>query len=887
MSPQAGSRLGPYELVAPIGAGGMGEVWRGRDTRLDRSVAVKILPASVAQDEQFRIRFEREAKAISSLNHPHICTLFDVGHEDDSHFLVMELLEGESLADRLQKGPLPLDQVVKFGAQVADALEGAHRQGIVHRDLKPGNVMLTKTGAKLLDFGLARTGAGVAGLSGSTELPTEARPLTSAGTVLGTFQYMAPEQLEGAEADARTDIFALGALLYEMATGRRAFEGKSRTSLIAAILSTQPPPISTVQPVMPPALDHVVRRCLEKDPDDRWQSAHDVASELRWIADAGSQAGVPASVTLRRRSRERLAWSLAAVFALTAAAGLTWSSRLRATLREAQRPLRAELVAPPDIRMAFVSQGALALSPDGQHVAFVAAAEPKTSLAVRDLGTGETKRLPGTDDATFPFWSPDGRWLGFFADGHLKKMEAAGGPVQVLCDAHAGRGGTWSPEGTIVFAPDISGPLARVSAGGGTPSAVTSTSAPNTTHRNPWFLPDGRHFLFTARDTSAALVGSVAVSSLDGGEPQRLLERGSNPQYADGFLFTVVGGNLLAQRFDPSRQVLEGQPVPLADAIAYYNPRDLANFSVSSAGLLAYRQIQFRRTQLAWLDRSGKELSRVGEPSYYASLNLLGRGRRLAAVRCDSGGSDADIWVVDLESSQTTRSTFLSAPGDLFGALSPDGAQLAVSAAAIGARAGATLWVQPTSGNGSPKPLQKEGTFTVAQWSADGATLVGATQEAETGWDVAYVKLDDPSRPIHFTSSRFDESEPALSPDDRWIAYQSNETGRYEIFVSDFPRGARKWQVSRAGGESATWRSDGRELYFHGPDGAMAVTVAERSGALEIGTPAPLPFSPQTFRLDSGVLSPDGKRFLVQRYDSEPVVEPIRLIRSWRRLVEK
>src|SRR3990172_2932435 len=311
MAITAGSRLGPYELVAPLGAGGMGEVWRGRDTRLDREVAIKIVAWEFAKDDLFRARFAREAKTISSLNHPHICTLFDVGHEGDAHFLVMELLEGESLVDRLQRSPLPLDQVVKFGAQVADALEAAHKQGIVHRDLKPGNVMLTKTGAKLLDFGLARSAAGI-GLSTSTELPTEAKPLTTAGTILGTFQYMAPEQFEGVEADPRTDIFALGALLYEMATARRAFEGKSKTSLIAAILSTQPPPISSVQPVMPPALAHVGRKCLEKDPDDGWQSAHGVASELRWIGDAGSQAGVPTTLSLRRRSRERLAWLLVA-----------------------------------------------------------------------------------------------------------------------------------------------------------------------------------------------------------------------------------------------------------------------------------------------------------------------------------------------------------------------------------------------------------------------------------------------------------------------------------------------------------------------------------------------------------------------------------------------
>jgi eukaryotic-like serine/threonine-protein kinase len=884
---QAGSKLGPYELVAPIGAGGMGEVWRGRDTRLDRSVAVKILPAAFAQDEQLRVRFEREAKAISSLNHPHICTLFDVGHEGETHFLVMELLEGESLADRLQKDPLSLDQVVKFGAQIADALEGAHKQGIVHRDLKPGNVMLTKTGAKLLDFGLARTGAAVAGLSGSTELPTEARPLTTAGTVLGTFQYMAPEQLEGTEADARTDIFGLGALLYEMATGRRAFEGKSRTSLIAAILSTQPPPISSVQPVMPPALDHVVRKCLEKDPDDRWQSAHDVASELRWIAEAGSQAGVPATLSLRRRSRERLAWILAAAFATATVAGFAWALRLRTEVREGERPFRTEIVPPPDIRLASVVGGAMALAPDGERLVFVVGDDAKPYLALRDLGSGETKRLAGTDDATFPFWSPDSRWLAFFAEGHLKKVEATGGPVQVLCDAHAGRGGTWSPEGTIVFAPDITGPLAKVSAGGGTPTPVTHTSDPSSTHRNPFFLPDGRHFLFTTRETSSAPFAAVAMGSVEGGEPRVLLEKGSNPQYADGFLFTVIGGNLVAQPFDAARQALERQPMPIADAIDYWNPRDLANFSVSQAGLLAYRQLRLRRTRLVWLDRSGKQLSTVGEPSYYAALSILGSGRALAVVRSDSAGNDTDIWVLDLQSSQMTRATYLSAPGEIFAAVSPDGARLAVSTASVGGRGGATLWVQPTSGSGSPEPLQKEGTFSVSQWSADGATLIGTTQETETGFDVAYVKLDDPSRAVHFTTSRFDESAPALSADGRWIAYQSNETGRDEIFLSDFPKGARKWQVSRSGGDFPTWRGDGRELYFHGPNGAMAVAITDRSGALEPGVPEPLPFSPQIFRLDFGVLSPDGKRFLVERYDSEAVQEPIRLIRSWRRLVEK
>ena len=888
MSPQAGSRLGPYELTTPIGAGGMGEVWRGKDTRLDRSVAVKILPAGFAQDDERLVRFEREAKTISSLNHPHICTLFDVGHEGDSRFLVMELLEGESLADRLQKGPLPLDQVIKFGAQVADALDAAHKQGIVHRDLKPGNVMLTKSGAKLLDFGLARSGAGLGGVSGSTALPTEARPLTSVGTVLGTFQYMAPEQLEGSEADARTDIFALGALLYEMATARRAFEGKSKTSLIAAILSTQPPPISSVQPVMPPALDHVVRKCLEKDPDDRWQSAHDVASELRWIGEAGSQAGVPTTLALRRRSRERLAWVLAAGFAAVAVAGLAWALKLRETVRQADQPFRAELVSPPEIRSAPVVAGALALSPDGRHLAFVAVGEAQVSLAVRELASGETKRLAGTDGATFPFWSPDSHWLAFFSEGRLKKIEAAGGPVQVVCEARSGRGGSWSTGGAIVFAPDIRGPLLKVPAGGGTPTPVTQSGAGDLTHRNPWFLPDGKHFLFTTRESLSARFGSIAVASLDGGPAKVVLERGSNPQYSDGFLLTVIDGNLVAQRFDASRQLLEGEAFPIAGGIEYYAPRELASFSVSGSGLVAYRRARLRQARPVWLDRGGKEIAPAGESAYYASLDMSGDGRTLAAVRSDASGVNSDVWTLDLQRSQATRSTFVSAPGgEMFAALSRDGLRLAVRASDGGSAARATLWIQPTSGSSSPKPLLEKTSFTPTGWSPDGALLVGATQETGTGFDIGYLSLADPSKLVGVITSRYTERDPALSPNGSWIAYMSNETGRNEIFVCGFPQGSSKWQVSSSGGSDAAWRSDGRELYFTGPDAAMAVGVSERAGALEFGTPERLPFSQDAFDLGLGVRSADGKRFLVLRYDSEAFTEPIRLIRSWRKLVEK
>jgi Tol biopolymer transport system component len=681
-----------------------------------------------------------------------------------------------------------------------------------------------------------------------------------------------------------------------MATARRAFEGKSKTSLIAAILASQPPPISSVQPVMPPALDHVVKKCLEKDPDDRWQSAHDVASELRWIGEAGSQAGVPTTLSVRRRSRERLAWALCLALAAASIGGLGWALRLRGALHEASRVLRLEVVPPPETPLAAVVSGALALSPDGRQMALVAASDPQTSLAVRDLATGETKRLAGTDGATFPFWSPDSRWVAFFAEGRLRKVEAAGGPVQTVCEVHAGRGGTWGPDGTIVFAPDITGPLVKVAAGGGTPTATTTTASPDVTHRNPWFLPDGRHFLLTTRQSSTAPFGAIAVGSLDGGEPKGLLERGSNPQYADGFLFTVVDGNLVAQRFDLARQAPLGQAAPIADGVEFYNPRDLGQYSVSGAGLLVYRRTRLRPTRLAWVDRAGKELATVGEPSHYGAVQLGADGRTLAAVRSDAAGANADVWMIDLQTAQTTRATFASAPSDLSAALSHDGSRLAVSASSVGGWAGSTLWIQPVSGSGARQSLLDKVSFSVTGWSPDGAFLVGDTQEAGSGFDLAYVAVADPSSVVHITTSRFDEREAALSPDGRWVAYQSNETGRDEVFVSDFPKAARKWQVSRAGGEFPSWRGDGRELYFVDHEGASAVSVADRGGSLEPGTPQRLPISRDQFSFDSAggggrfgmaVRSPDGKRFLVARYDSQAVTEPIRLVRSWRQLVEK
>ncbi|HEY3124597.1 MAG TPA: protein kinase, partial [Thermoanaerobaculia bacterium] len=534
MTLASGSRLGPYELVSAVGAGGMGEVYKARDTRLERTVAVKVLPPHLSASPEARQRFEREAKTISQLSHPHICALYDVGNQDGVEYLVMEYLEGETLAERLVKGPLPSDQTLRHGIEIADALDKAHRQGIVHRDLKPGNVMLTKSGVKLLDFGLAKAVQPVSSASALTSLPTEGPALTAEGTILGTFQYMAPEQLEGREADARTDIFAFGAVLYEMATGQKAFSGRSRASLIGAILKDEPPPISTIQAMAPPTLDRVVRTCLAKDPEDRWQTARDVVLELRWIAE-GSQTGIALPAIAARRSRERVAWILAALFGIGLALTLPLSLLRRPRGSGEGRALKLSVL-PPE-KAAFVP-GMIALSPDGSRLAFVAGgAEGKNLLWVRPLDSLEARPLPATEGAYAPFWSPDSRFLAFFAEGKLKKIEASGGPPQLLYTlmSPVGRGGTWNREGVILFAPSPGGPLFRIPDAGGAASPVTKfdDTRQENSHRWPVFLPDGRHFLYFARSRQKEN-RAIFVGSLDSKETRFLMNGTSNVLFAPG-----------------------------------------------------------------------------------------------------------------------------------------------------------------------------------------------------------------------------------------------------------------------------------------------------------------------------------------------------------------
>jgi len=509
VSIEPGQTLRHYRIVEKIGAGGMGEIWRANDPRLDRDVAIKVLPPGFAGNEQFRARFEREARAISSLNHPNICTLFDVGEEDGTHFLVMELIEGESLAERLRRdGPLPVEQVLQIGGQIASALAAAHRSDIVHRDLKPANIMLTGSGAKLLDFGLAKMATAPEVPSGSlTSLPTRQEALTEEGTILGTFQYMAPEQLEGSEADARTDLFALGAVLYEMITGKPAFEGKGRASLIAAIIEREPPSMSSLQPLTPPSLERIVSLCLKKDPAERWQTAHDVKLGLEWVDEAGSAAGIAAPVVVRRKTRERLAWAAAVVFLLTSVlAG--WVAMDRGQTLDDRRKVVTSIHPPQGSR--FESYGAnvggLTLSPDGRWLTFVSGASGgRNMLFVRPLNSGAAQPLAGTENATFPFWSPDSQQIGFFAGGQLKKINRSGGAAITVTSAKDGRGGTWSRDGVILFAGQTRTPISRVSSGGGVATTITElkTDADETSHRFPAFLPDGDHYLYIRANHNA------------------------------------------------------------------------------------------------------------------------------------------------------------------------------------------------------------------------------------------------------------------------------------------------------------------------------------------------------------------------------------------------
>ena len=875
MAIAAGTKLGPYEILTPLGAGGMGEVYKAKDTRLERTVAVKVLPAHTAPSPEARQRFEREAKTISQLSHPHICALYDVGREGETEYLVMELLEGETLLERLAKGPLPLEQTLRYGVEIADALDKAHRQGIVHRDLKPGNVMITKSGVKLLDFGLAKAMAPSTPQSNVTALPTQ-QGLTQEGTILGTFQYMAPEQLEGRDADARTDIFAFGALLYEMATGKKAFPASSQASLITAIMSAEPPSISTVQPMAPPALDRVVRTCIAKDPEDRWQSAGDVGKELRWIGE-GSAAGVaaPAAVSSRRRKREGLAWIVAAAALIAAAAAFL----LRPTAPAAGK-VAFTLVVPPDSQTFDV----VAVSPDGRRVATVVAPPGRRpAIWVRSLDTLEMREIPETEDARFPVWSPDGRSIAFSGGQRLRRVAVESGGVQTICESDLSLGAAWLSSGRIVFAPRFGVGLSSVPASGGTPAPATELDAArgDAAHLFPTALPDGRHFLFVARNVDPEKT-EIRVGDLDTKSTRPLLRADSVAVWAaPGYVLFAREGALLAQKFDAARLAVIGEPISITPNVKFAS--DNNNGLVSAGGSTLAYGLWAHERRLVWVDRSGKEVGTVGAVADYDDVALSPDGRRAAvSIRDRSRGFNFDVWVVDVERGSASRVT--SERTDEFHPIwLPDGQSLLY----ISDRAGFYDIYRRPAGGGTEQIVLKTGWDKVS-WDAsgDGGRILFQGIEGKGPEDIWTVTSAGPAEPQRVTNTpRFDETMPRWSPDGRWIAFVSNESGQPEVYVQPYPSGPKR-QVSAGGGTLPIWRRDGREIFFLAPDQRLtAVEVSPRARDLEIGLPKPLfdlrAAGSSTIRPNQYSPSPDGQRFLVVRRAGPTGPDPIVVTLNW------
>ncbi|HEY7573864.1 MAG TPA: protein kinase, partial [Thermoanaerobaculia bacterium] len=742
-----------------------------------------------------------------------------------TEYLVMEYLEGESLSDRLSKGALPLEQTLRYGSQMAEALEKAHRQGVVHRDLKPGNVMLTASGVKLLDFGLAKAMAAPGKQSGVTSFPTVAGgpSLTQEGTILGTFQYMAPEQLEGKEADARTDIFALGAVLYEMATGKKAFSGSSQASLISSIMKEDPSPISAIAPMSPPALDRVIRTCLAKDPEDRWQSARDVGNGLRWAAEEGSKAGVPAPVASRRRRREAIAWTVAGVAAL-AALSLAGFGALR---RDAppNTPRRLVLMPPGRAEVQF-----LAVSPDGSMVA-MAVEEPsgRSALWLKDSRSLEPRELAGGEGAYDPFWSPDGKHIGFFTRGELRRIALDGGPPQMVA-ASDNLGGAWSRDGTILFTRAFGHPLFRVPAAGGTPEQVTrlDTATREVAHCFPQFLPDGRHYLFFVRNVDPTKSG-IWLGSLDSRERSQLLHADAGPVYTDpGFLIFSRRGALFAQAFDPRSRRMSGEPVPLADKVEFEPSSNRLVASVGG-GLAVYRTRGAASRALVWHDRNGRQLGPAAPPDDYRGISLSPDGKWLAAAIGSPELGTTDIWVRDLSRGTNTRVTF--DPTDEFNAVwAPDG-KIFYSSDREGLY---HLYRRPASGSGEEEEVLKDGHDKwVTSAASDGSAILFSSFDAPTGFDIQVHALGGDGKTEVFRKTPFVEGTARFSPDSRWIAYAAGGSGRSEVFVAARSQSARPVQVSTEGGIDPQWSPDGRELYFFSRDGKlMASAIRETSGSI-------------------------------------------------------
>lgn len=892
-----GSKLGPYEIQSPLGAGGMGEVYLARDKRLGREVAIKVLPSHLSSSAELRERFQREARAISSLNHPNICTLHDIGQQDGVDFLVMEYLEGETLQQRLLRGPLPLKHVLEYGIQIAEALDRAHQAGIAHRDLKPGNIILTRSGAKLLDFGLAKPVTAVVAGVGATgpltpsaptitlaSMRSQPDPLTRQGTIVGTFQYLAPEVLQGKDADARSDIFALGAVLHEMICGKPAFAGKSQLSVITAILENAPERISQVS--VP--LEHVVHTCLAKEPAERWQSAREVARELRWAGQIGIE-----SVPGRGDRSRRLS-----LFGLGAAAGIAITALVLSTvhydLRRAPAARLLVSVTPPNgvFPDTWGRNGPPQISPDGQSLAFVGcknetavksiAGNRDCSIWLQSLNSKEAQEIAGTSGGYGPFWSPDGRNIGFFADGKLKRTSTNGGPVQIVCNAEDGRGASWGTKGSIIFAATRGSPIFRVPAEGGTPVAITSSKpalnlADFGSHRWPYFLPDGEHFLYLNAPAGACSEGDeVHFASLDRKQDITLMQACTSGIFGDGHILYWRDGNLIAQAFDPHTGVLSTAPVAIVEHAAFDSSFAFAPFSTSKDGKLLYVAGEGPvGAQLVWYNRSGKVLGTLGEAVAYSSVAVSPDGSRVVA--------DTQLRRILILDSRGTR-TLATVAGHFgtYPAWSNDGRFVYFTSYENGEYSISAI---AADGAASPRKLVILGSgplgaaFLAA--SPDGKYLAYARLDSAAKMSLYVVDLRGERKPYPFLPAAANSSAPAFSPDGKWLAFESTQNGRNEVYITPFPEGGAQYQVSTNGGERPAWSHTGKEMYYRENLRLMSVTISSAGGKIALGPPTPL-FEVAARNLNGRwyAVSADG-RFLMNTTPPSAQTQRFELVVNW------
>jgi serine/threonine-protein kinase len=889
MQLEPGVRLGPYEIVGPLGAGGMGEVYRAKDTRLGREVAIKVLPSHLSNNPELKARLEREAKAISQLTHPHICTLYDVGSENGTDFLVMEMLEGQSLADLLEKGALPTEQVLRFGTEIADALDRAHRAGIVHRDLKPGNVMVTKSGVKLLDFGLAKVAAAEAAGSELTSLPTRvapSQPLTEKGTVMGTFQYMSPEQLEGREADPRTDIFSLGCVLYEMATGKKAFTGTSQASLISAILRDQPRPISELTPLAPPALERLITTCLTKDPEDRRQNARDVKNELSWIAQAGSQAGSPAVVVGQRRRSARLLRSVAAGLALVAAVlGILLFKATSREREQAQTVTRAQLLPPKGELLSLKQLRAFAISPDGRRLVYSVQKGVTSELRQRTLDSEESTAIPGTEGGTHPFFSPDGKWIAFVGGPKLKKVALAGGTPVTLCDAPWFRGGFWGNDGSIYFVPNVYVPISRIPADGGPIQPVTKirTQEGEQQHRWPDVLPGGKAIVYTVGSGADWDEATIVAERLDTGERKILVRGGTFPRYLPtGHLVYARAGALYALSFDARSLKVEGSPVEVARHV-YLDSTGLVQMDVSQTGILitAPSDTTVGNLMLTWIDREGR-----GEPlkvprQTYTSLALSPDESRIVM------GIGNSIAVLDLARSSLAKLTLPARAESP--AWSRDGRRVYFG---LEKAKYYQIFSKAADDSGDaqlvfPSDCEED----PSQISADGASMLYVRSPTDGLGELRVRRMSNVTfrdEPKVLFKSLFLNGNASYSPDGRWVVYQSEESGRPEIYVRPSSGEERKWPVSTEGGMLPVWSPVGNEIFYLSGMKLLAVPVGAKGEEFVAGDPKVLFENHEVF---SFAATHDGKRFIAAE-NPNPGAEPrLDIVVNWfaevRRKVEE